>query len=244
MSRRGIVVALCGVDSSGKSTQRDLLVEELRARGYSPVNVYRRPGYSPGLRFVRRALRRLTGRKRSPRSGVSREPGLYPRRASNLGHPLRRRLWLTVALLNLLWLYGLRIPWLRSRGRDVVCNRYLLDALVDLRVNFPADRVQESWLWRLLRRCSVRPDASFCLLLPAEVTMQRASQKRRYHWETLDVLQARRHEYQALSGEFGAQILDGLRSEAELAGAIQRSLAQLLPARELRHENRISLDHP
>lgn len=244
MSRRGIVVALCGVDCSGKSTQRSLLVEELRARGHSPLNVYRRPGYSPGLRFVRHTLSRLTGRKQSARSGVSREPGRYPRRASNLGHPLRRKLWLTVGLLDLLWLYGLRIRWLRSRGRDVVCNRYLLDALVDLRVNFPADRVQESWLWRLLLRCSVRPDASFCLMLPAEVTMQRARQKGRYHWETLDVLQARRREYQALSGEFGAQILDGLRPEAELAGSIQRSLAQLLPAHELRPEKRMSLDHP
>jgi len=240
--RRGIVIALSGADCAGKSTQRDLLMTELCARGYAPVNVYSRPGYSPGLRFVKRALRGRTARKESARSGVSPQPGLYPRRASTLGHPLRRRLWLAVALLDLLVVYGLWIRWLRFRGRAVLCNRYLLDALVDLRVNFPADRVEERWLWRLLRRSCVRPDASFCLLLPAEETLERARRKARYHWETLDVLRERLREYETRSGEFGAQTLDGLRPVAEIAGAIQRGLAHVLPAGELRRDARTSLD--
>jgi len=243
MSRRGIVVALGGVDCAGKSTQRDLLVAELCTRGCSPVNIYTRPGHSAGLRFVRRAVRCLTLHRKAARSGVSREAGRYPRRASNIGHPLQRRLWVTAALLDLLWVYGLWVRWLRRRGRVVICNRYVLDALVDLRVNFPADRVEERWLWRLLRRCSVRPDASFCLLLAPEETVERARRKARYHWETLDVLRERLREYQALSAAFEAQVLDGLQPRTELAGLIHRSLAPLFPAIELRQGTRASLDH-
>ncbi len=228
--RRGLLVALCGVDCAGKSTQRDRLMEALRDGGHAPVNLYTRAGYTPGLRAVKNALRRLRGRKPRPeREGVSGAPSLYPRRATNLPNPLARRLWLTVALLDLLLQHCLRVRWMRARGRTVVCNRHLLDTLVDFRVNFPAERVEKGVLCRLLLRFAARPDAAFCLLIPAELTLARAREKARFHWETLDVLEQRRNEYGTLARELGVEILDGARPIEEIALTIRRGVMDALP---------------
>ena len=158
MSRGGLI-ALSGVDCGGKSTQRDLLVQALRAWGARPVLVYLRPGYTPGLRALKSFLHR--GRKDRARTGEAGRTGRYPRRAENLAHPLIRWLWVQTALADLLWQSAVRMRLWRARGRVVVCNRYLLDALVDFRVNFPAERVERRWLCRALRRFARRPDAAF-----------------------------------------------------------------------------------
>jgi thymidylate kinase len=222
------------VDCSGKSTQRELLLEVLRTSGTEPVTVYTRPGYTPGLRAIKRALGARARKKERPRKGVSDKPSLFPRRAANLRNPLARWLWVTMALLDLLWLYGAQLRLWRARGRTVVCNRYLLDALVDFRVNFPDERIEERWLCRWLRRIAVRPDAAFCLLIPADETMKRARAKARFHWETLDVLGARWHAYRALSDDLGVLVLDGARPVAEVARSIREGMGRALPAPERR----------
>ena len=242
MKRRGAVFALSGVDCAGKTTQRRLLMEALRSWGYEPVPLWARAGYSPGLRAIMRALRSLTGKKRPARHGVSAQPSRYPRRRANLVNPVTRWLWVTAALLDLLWLYGVRIRRWKARGRVVVCDRYLLDAMVDFRVNFPADRVEDRLLVRLLRRCSVRPDAAFCLLIPAEKSLERGRRKSRFHWETLEVLEQRRKEYEALCNELATQILDGEGETGAIAHSIQQGVKDALPPASVPQACRTSAD--
>ena len=164
MTRRGLTIALSGVDCSGKSTQRDLLMAALRSWGNKPVTIWTRAGSTRGLKAVKRVVFALTGKKKRDPGHVADKPGKYPRRASNLPNPIKRRIWLTAALLDLLWVYVFRLRWWGWCGRTVVCDRYLLDCLVDFRVNFPDDRVEDRLLCRWLRRFSVRPDVAFCLL--------------------------------------------------------------------------------
>lgn len=231
MSRRGTVIALSGVDCAGKTTQRERLREALRDAGQRPVVLWTRAGYTPGLEAVKRSLRALRGK--GARRGASQRPGRYPRRAADLGRPLRRWCWLTAALLDLLWLYGLWIRVLRAAGLTVICDRYVLDCLVDFRVNFPAERVELHPLCRLLRRLSVTPDAAFCLLIPPEQTQARARLKARFHREPDDVLHARWRAYRALSRELAVPIVDGLRPADEIASLLQGSVSGALPARAL-----------
>src|SRR6185436_3648119 len=126
-SARGMLIALSGVDCAGKTTQRELLMEALREHGLRPRKIWTRAGYTPGLEAVKRALHPLRGRRKARRQGVSERPSRYPRRASDLRNPLRRWLWLTAALLDLVWVYAVRVRLLRAAGRTVVCDRYLLD---------------------------------------------------------------------------------------------------------------------
>lgn len=233
MNRRGILIALSGVDCAGKSTQRALLLETLRAWGYAPVTIWTRLGYTPGMEAAKRVLRALVGRKKeSARHAPSKEPGRYPRRATDLSNPFGRRLWLTGALLELLWVFAVRIRLWKARGRVVVCDRYLLDCLVDLRVNFPSERIEERRLARWLRGFSVRPDAAWCLMVEPEQTLERSRRKSRHHWETLDVLRRRWCEYETLSRNLCVAIVDGTRPAGELARSLRQRLAAILPVAE------------
>jgi thymidylate kinase len=228
LSRRGIVVALSGVDCAGKSTQCELLEEHLRVLGHEPVRVWTRAGYTPGLKAVKAFLRRLSGRKPREREGVSEAPSQYPRRAANLPNRFQRWLWITSALLDLLWVYGLQLRVWRASGGAVLCDRYLLDCLVDFRVNFPEDRIERRLLCRLLRRVAVKPDVALCMLVPAEQTMERSLGKQRFHWETLEVLQRRHGQYRDLSRELGILVYDGARPSAEIAEAIKARIGDAL----------------
>ncbi len=230
MNRRGIVVALGGVDSAGKSTQRDLLIEALRVQGWTPVSVWTRLGYSPGLKAAKRLIAAVTGRRKGDRGEMAEKPGKYPRRAATLPGGFKRRLWLTFALLDLLWVYCILVPLRRALGRAVVCDRYLMDCLADLRVNFPDDRVERWLLCRLIRRLAARPDAAFCLLVPPEVSARRGRGAGKFNWESPEDLGRRWTAYRALSEELGVTVLDGERPVEEIADSIRRGIAHLAPA--------------
>jgi thymidylate kinase len=227
-ANRGFVLALSGIDSGGKSTQRDLLIEDLRAGGATPLHVWTRPGYSPRIRAVKNLLRRILGKKKADRGRVSTASGQYPRRASTLGHPLKRWGWLTVALLDLLWVYAVQVRFWRALRRTVICDRYLLDSLVDFRVYFPDDRVEDRLLCRLLRAASVRPDAAFCLLVPVEESMRRTTDRSRHHWESRETLQQRLDQYRALAEELGVQILDGCEPVERIASRMRDGVSGAL----------------
>ena len=231
-THRGFVLALSGIDSAGKSTQRDLLIEGLRSEDETPVRLWTRPGYSRRLTMAKKLIWRIHGKKKTVRDRVSSASGQYPRRASTLGHPLKRWGWLTIALLDLLWVYAVEVRFWRALRRPVICDRYLLDSLVDFRVNFPDDRVEDRLLCKLLRALSVRPDVAFCLLVPAEESMRRTTERRRHHWELRETLQQRLDQYRALALELDVQILDGREPVERIAARMRDSLSDVLAGGE------------
>jgi thymidylate kinase len=210
------------MDRAGKTLQRRLLLEHLRELGHEPVSRWTRVGYTRRLETLKGGLRRLRGRK--PRAADD-APRSYPQRASRLRSPLGRRLWTTAALFDLLIEHAVALRRLRARGHAVVCDRGLVDALVDFRVNFPGDRVEERLLWRLLVRLAVRPDASFVLLVSPEESIRRARASGRRHVEPAEVLEARLAEYRRIAASSGAFVIDAHGDPERIAKLLRERLA-------------------
>jgi thymidylate kinase len=215
------------MDRAGKSLQRQALMEQLVAWGYEPTYRWSRVGYTRRLERLKRALRRLRGRG----AREAAEPRSYPQRASRMRSPLRRWLWMTAALLDLLWEYAVTIRVLRARGLAVVCDRWLCDARVDLRVNFPQDRVEARRLWRLLCRLAVRPEATFLLLISPEESLRRAHASGRRHVEPAAVLEARLAEYRRLAAAGCGEAIDADREPRAIAQDLRDRLAPRLAPR-------------
>jgi thymidylate kinase len=215
------------MDRAGKSLQRQALMETLVAWGYAPAYRWSRVGYTRRLERVKRALRRLRGRG----AREAAEPRSYPQRASRMRSPAKRWLWMTAALLDLFWEYAVTVRLLRARGFAVVCDRWLCDARVDLRVNFPQDRVEARRLWRLLDRCAVRPEASFLLLISPEESLRRAQASGRRHVEPAEVLEARLAEYRRLAAAGEGEAIDAGRDPGAIAKDLRERLERRLPAR-------------
>ena len=182
-SIQGSLITFGGLDGAGKSTQIALLTDYLVKSGRKPVYIWTRGGYTSVLQGLKTLSRRFLHR-RLPPSGNS------PQRSQAFSKWWVRRLWLSLALLDLLWVYGVQIRWHRYRGRLVLCDRYLWDTAIDFRLNFPQEKLDHYWLWRLLGRISPQPDAAFLMLLTVEESVRRSEMKGEPFPDPPDVSQA------------------------------------------------------
>ncbi len=250
------VIAIGGMDRAGKSMARAALLKHLEAKGYHPVYRWSRVGYTWRIERAKRLLRRLLGGRgsRGGRRGSAEEgdePRSYPQRAARMRNPLKRRLWTTLALLDLLWEYGVTVRTLRARGRAVVCDRWICDALTDLRVNFPQDRLEKRLAWRLLMKLALRPDLSVLLLISPEESLRRAHASGRRRIEAREILEARLAEYQRIAATGLGELIDAGRDPETIAKDLcDRLDAQLKragspePARKCVHRERVAPQRP
>lgn len=216
--RRGLCIIFSGLDGGGKSTQIDGLMVNLRAAGLRPVRFWTRGGYSPAFNSVKFFLRRVSRGRLVP------PPDDAPRRERAFAKWHIRHLWLWMAALELIWAYGVKIRWWLWHGRAVVCDRYLGDTVVDIRVRMPQEEMKDMWLWRLLFRVAPQPDAAFLLWVPVEEALRRITDRGDTPTSDLD---RRLAEYQALSRQGQWHVLDGRRPVAELAEEIREKVFAL-----------------
>lgn len=214
-----LLVVFSGLDGAGKSTQIDAFLAFLRARGADPAYLWTRGGYTPGFNALKAAARRVSGGRAVPPSGRS------AARAQAFGSPWKRRLWLIMALLDLMWVYGVQIRWWRAHGRPVVCDRYLADTLIDFRLNFPQEQVERWWFWRVLERVTPAPDAAFLLLVPVAESLRRSQQKNEPFPDSPQVLAERLQQYQRAAAAGGWVVLDGREPVEQLARTIQERVS-------------------
>ncbi|MCJ7818732.1 MAG: hypothetical protein MUP25_02790 [Syntrophales bacterium] len=201
-SIQGSLITFGGLDGAGKSTQIALLTDYLVKSGRNPVCIWTRGGYTAVLQGLKTLSRRFLSRSLPP-SGTS------PQRSHAFSKWWVRRLWLSLALLDLLWVYGVQIRWHRYRGRLVLCDRYLWDTAIDFRLNFPQEKLDRYWLWRLLGRISPQPDASFLMLLTVEESVRRSEMKGEPFPDAPDSLRQRLAYYQDLIPRVPFHVLDG-----------------------------------
>ncbi|MBU4231031.1 MAG: hypothetical protein L6277_09600 [Desulfobacterales bacterium] len=219
-SIRGSLITFGGLDGAGKSTQIALLTDYLVKSGRKPVYIWTRGGYTSVLQGLKTLSRRFLHR-RFPPSGNS------PQRSYAFSKWWVRRLWLSLALLDLLWVYGVQIRWHRYRGRLVLCDRYLWDTAIDFRLNFPQEKLDHYWLWRLLGRISPRPDAAFLMLLTVEESVRRSEIKGEPFPDSAEVLRQRLAYYQDLISRVPFHVLDGSQPITTLFNQILIDLAQV-----------------
>lgn len=164
------LIALSGIDGSGKSTQLEFIRNHLESRGESVVCLWTRGGYTPGINALKVLIRKITGKK-LPSSGPS------AKRDEIFKNRRIQRLWLVLAIFDLLRIYGFCLRWWSLAGKSVICDRYLWDTLIDFQILFPKIPVKDWWLWKFLVWCTPVPDRSVLLMIPLELSEVRCKQK-------------------------------------------------------------------
>ena len=217
--RPRLVVAVSGVDGSGKSTLTRLVAQNLEQAGVPVSRVWTRPGMGLGwLGGLARAAKKLLGQDSA--HGVMRVvTGDTPARDL----PSRRGIlgWTWVTLVTLSFLVDARQQHLRGRG-VVLYDRHLLDALV--MIDFVYEGVDLRMHRALVRRGLPKPLLSVYLDVPAEVALSRKPEDAFGEYairRQLEGYEARRGEVEDL------RRLDGERPADELAGVVTRWLAKL-----------------
>jgi thymidylate kinase len=223
----GLLIVFSGIDGAGKSTQIKKLQDQLHAAGKRTVYLWSRGGYTNGFLALKALLRRLG------HGNVIPQPGHSEARTNVLGRPLVRRIWLTIAMLDLLYLYALCIRYWRRINRTVVCDRYLYDTLVDFRLNFPQERFERWLLWRMLVALTPKPDVAVLLLIPVEESLLRSQQKNVPFPDSREVLTQRLEAYQQFADQEKWLVLDGMEPIESVATRIWHSVCALQPTSQL-----------
>jgi thymidylate kinase len=164
--RRNLVVAISGVDGSGKSTMRAALTESLARAGVPVSTVWVRPGMGLGrLTLLAAWGKRLLRQDAAPGLRAMADPGAA-RPASRRGAVG----WIWALLVTCSFLAGV---WRQHRsGRGVVLyDRHLVDALATL--DFAYDGVDLRLQHGLIRAFLPRADVRLYLDVPAEVSVAR-----------------------------------------------------------------------
>ncbi len=211
--KRGRLLAFSGLDGAGKSTQIDLLLERLLNDGTPAHRLWIRGGYTPGFSLLKKLVR-------CGKPGTLPQPGRSVEREQRFQSQRTRRLWLTLAILDLMSYLGVWVRLLRWRGITVVADRYLEDTLLDFRLNFPQERVEEWWQWRLLRWLAPQPDHSFVFVVPVQESLRRSQLKAEPFPDSAEVLAARLEAYERLAASGNAQLMDGLLARETLHATV------------------------
>lgn len=224
---RGGIVALSGLDGSGKSSQADALVSALDSIGRPAAVEWARLAYDPTLDRLAAPIKRLLGRGRDPDEQTG--AGGSTRIAEDTGEATPRHvvvdlLWAIIVALVDTRAHRARVrPHLRA-GRVVICDRYVLDSTVHLAERF------SGWPLRtavgLTRTLSPRPLRAWYLRVPPETAYDRKPQE-------FAVPRLRRHAtlYDSFHDELGVVRLDGTRARQELSTEIGHEVWSALAER-------------
>lgn len=213
-----MLVSFSGIDGCGKSTQIERLSALLEEAGLDPVRLWSRGGYTTGMLALKRLARRVAGRKLPP-------AGRNEERAQAMQRTWVAQIWLTLAMLDLIRVYGGQLRWWKLRGRPVLADRYLWDTLVDFKMQFSGIDVESKLLWRVLERLAARPRRAIFLHLDPSVAEVRSVQKGDPWLEPLSERERRRrfYEEQVARGRF--DVVDAAEAPDAVAAAIRALLA-------------------
>jgi thymidylate kinase len=225
----GALVALSGMDGSGKSSAALELLARVEGDGRAAMLTWNRfASESALLALIASPMRRLLRR-----SGPIADPVATDGSAPDVdsGHcPARRGpvawVWIVVvALVNARSCRRAAAP--RHRGVVVICDRWLPDALVDLEVRYGRHRVAE-WI---LRRAVPRPDVALFLRVDAATSAARKPGD-----QAPAILAAMAEHYDRVTRELGyaeapagrAISLDATGERTEVASRVQTVVAAAL----------------
>jgi thymidylate kinase len=221
------VVALSGLDGSGKSTQAHALAATLMKLGHDTSLEWTRLSFDARLDLVAAPVKAaLAWRHRGGPGGAGGVADVVAVDAASKRLRARSRLvdkaWTgVVAAANGTAQRHTTLAQLRA-GRVVVRDRYVLDSVVQLRSVYGADRDVTAQA-RIIERLSPSPIAAFLLELPAEEAYRRKPEE-----YSAAELAAHAVLYEQEADRLGVVRISASRPRAQIAAEIGRTVWRLL----------------
>lgn len=163
-----MVIGISGIDSAGKSTQIDLLRKELENREIKCCVKWSKARATPGVVFLKELFRK--DKKMNYQDKMEHRKEVFENKR-------KKTLLLVASLADLCVYWGIYFRFLKLKYKVLILDRYLWDTFVEIKTDFRGIDFEKWFLWKLLLKITPKPDTSFLLVVPLEVSMSRDIQK-------------------------------------------------------------------
>ena len=208
------IVFFSGLDCSGKSTQIEILNKKLKKENQKVLVFWSRGGYTNGFQKLKDVIRGFSGRKLP-------KPGFTPEREKALSNPIIRRVWLTIAMIDLFYYYAIYLRIKYFLGYNIICDRYLMDTNIDFKLTYSKNNTDKWLLWRLIEIFALKPDFHFVSTVPVKESVIRSKFKFEPFPDSPEILAQRLELYnKELKKNRSLIFIDGLRDKNEITTEI------------------------
>ena len=207
------IVTFSGVDCSGKTTQINRLYSFFESKKIKSEVLWYRLGYSKELDKIRSFFRKVRPTALPTNLDVNERRRIFR-------NNFVRNLWITIALLDLLFQYGVKLRFKAYSGSIIICDRYVEDAILDLKYRFSGYEKLVAYLQKIFPIILPKPDFSFNIYLPYETMLERAEQKKEPFPDPPEVRDLRYSDYISLTGMGKIFQINGDRNIEEIHSEI------------------------
>lgn len=216
-----LIISLSGIDCAGKSTQIHLLRHKLESLSTSsPRILWFRPGYSDEMNFLRSLARRVAPRVLPTTAQPDAREALFSR-------PAVSKTWVRMALFDTFLQYALKLRLDRVKGHDVICDRYLADAMLDFELRFPHLHVTSWKTLTWVNKVCPKPDISFLLMLSKPEMIRRMAIKKEPFPDDPVVRDKRYARYESLAASGHFIVINAERSIEQVHEEIMSHISRL-----------------
>jgi thymidylate kinase len=183
------LIAFSGLDGAGKSTQIEILKKHFELKSQRVEVFWSRGGYTPGMELLKRLMRK------SGAAVVPTTSGNSQKRDNAFKRKSIRKIWLTMAILDLILNYSIILRIKNLFGKLLICDRYLIDTQLDFDLNFPAEKISTWFLWKILKKTAPHPRFHFVLTVSVRESQKRSVLKNEPFPDPPEVLKYRLSRY-------------------------------------------------
>jgi thymidylate kinase len=217
--RRGFLISFIGVDGSGKTTLANAVLAALRDRGVKCEYVWGRFGSVLVDRVVA-ISKRLVFHQKDNRNGTER---FLKTKSWVFKNRFTASFYALFVTADYFWqiLFKLWVPHIC--GRNIICDRYVYDAIIDLAVDLGYSTKTYSTLLAGYLRLVPKPDLAFLISVPEQLAYERKDDI-----PSLEYLRRRKELYDHVAGQYDFVVLDGSLSSEEIRAVAQSMVLEYL----------------
>ena len=191
------LVCICGPDGTGKTTQARLLVDDLSSIGMKAKYIWLRFSHIISLPLL--GYMRFVGISKMERHQGGDRIGHH----DLWGRPLLSRIYGICLFLDMYLATLARIRTSLALGYVVVCDRYVVDTIVDIATNTRRSGYHKTTIGNLILRIAPR-DTKYLVMISASSILR----SRRKDVGLDSMLDDRIREYQAIASDMDIPLID------------------------------------